>query len=317
MLGGVSLTVRDEKHPRLVGINGAGKSTLLRLLAGVLRANAGSIRFDGEEIFDNARKKRELFLLPDEPYYAADTTAAKLLSLYSAFYPIDLARYEEYEEKFHLARRAPVRTFSKGMKRQLFVAIALACRPRYLLLDEAFDGLDPAGAAGIQARAHPSAGRDGQHGGHLLPTPCASWRISAPSSPCWTAAQSLRRATSAARWTAYTNSRSPSTANRSERTSPSNCFPSRRKGGWRASLPRGDRDEILHKVEALSRCSWRRSPSTSKSCSCAKSRQGGTCNEKGHALRTEADPAAAVHLYRHRGGAVRHHRAELDLYFRK
>lgn len=109
VLGGVSLTVRDENILGLVGINGAGKSTLLRLLAGVLRADAGSIRFDGEEIFDNARKKRELFLLPDEPYYAADTTAAKLLSLYSAFYPIHLARYEEYEEKFHLARRAPVR----------------------------------------------------------------------------------------------------------------------------------------------------------------------------------------------------------------
>ncbi len=143
VLSGISLRVEDGGTLGLVGINGAGKSTLLRLLAGVLRADAGSIRFDGAEIFENAAKKRELFLLPDDPYYAADTTAEKLLALYSAFYSLDRALYEEYESKFRLARKAPVRSFSKGMKRQLFVAIALACRPKYLLLDEAFDGLDP------------------------------------------------------------------------------------------------------------------------------------------------------------------------------
>ena len=143
VLSGISLRVEEGGTLGLVGINGAGKSTLLRLLAGVLRADAGSIRFDGEEIFENAAKKRELFLLPDDPYYAADTTAEKLLALYSTFYSLDHALYEEYETKFRLARKAPVRSFSKGMKRQLFVAIALACRPKYLLLDEAFDGLDP------------------------------------------------------------------------------------------------------------------------------------------------------------------------------
>ena len=143
VLSGISLRVEEGGTLGLVGINGAGKSTLLRLMAGVLRADAGSIRFDGAEIFENAAKKRELFLLPDDPYYAADTTAEKLLALYSTFYSLDRALYEEYETKFRLARKAPVRSFSKGMKRQLFVAIALACRPKYLLLDEAFDGLDP------------------------------------------------------------------------------------------------------------------------------------------------------------------------------
>ena len=51
--------------------------------------------------------------------------------------------YADFEQKFKLQRQAPIRNFSKGMKRQLFIALALACRPRYLLLDEAFDGLDP------------------------------------------------------------------------------------------------------------------------------------------------------------------------------
>lgn len=143
VLNGISLQIPDASIFGLVGINGAGKSTLLRLLAGVLRADGGAIRYDGEEIFENEKKKLELFFLPDDPFYASGTTADKLIELYRTFYPFDADVYAEYEQKFRIQRRVPVRNFSKGMKRQLFAALALACRPRYLLLDEAFDGLDP------------------------------------------------------------------------------------------------------------------------------------------------------------------------------
>ncbi len=143
VLGGVDLHIPDGNIFGLVGINGAGKSTLLRLLAGVLRADAGKILVDGEEIFENERKKREFFFLPDDPYYSMGTTAQKLIELYRTFYEFDMEVYADFEQKFKLQRQAPIRNFSKGMKRQLFIALALACRPRYLLLDEAFDGLDP------------------------------------------------------------------------------------------------------------------------------------------------------------------------------
>ena len=51
--------------------------------------------------------------------------------------------FDKYASIFGLQLLTPIRNFSKGMKRQAFAALALACRPRYLLLDEAFDGLDP------------------------------------------------------------------------------------------------------------------------------------------------------------------------------
>ena len=143
VLGGIGLRIPDGSVFGLVGINGAGKSTLLRLLAGVLRADEGSILFDGEEIFENERKKRTLFLLPDDPFYATGTTAEKLIELYGTFYDFDKNVFAEYARKFSIRRKDPVRNFSKGMKRQLFIALALACKPKYLLLDEAFDGLDP------------------------------------------------------------------------------------------------------------------------------------------------------------------------------
>ena len=143
VLDGVHLTVPDGAVFGLVGSNGAGKSTLLRLIADVLRPDAGVIRIDGESITGNAEKRRELFFLPDDPYYASGTTVEKLIGLYQTFYPFDKAVFERFAGAFHLELRTPIRNFSKGMKRQAFAALALAARPRYLLLDEAFDGLDP------------------------------------------------------------------------------------------------------------------------------------------------------------------------------
>ena len=63
--------------------------------------------------------------------------------MYAATYDFNESVFVEYLEKFKLAENKPIRNFSKGMKRQVFVALALAVAPKYLLLDEAFDGLDP------------------------------------------------------------------------------------------------------------------------------------------------------------------------------
>ena len=143
VLSGVSLTVPDASVFGLVGINGAGKTTLLRMMADVLRPDEGTVEYDGENIAGNAKKRKELFFLPDEPYYTAGTTVEKLVALYKSFYAFDDELFARYEKLFSLERRTPIRNFSKGMKRQAFAALALACRPKYLLLDEAFDGLDP------------------------------------------------------------------------------------------------------------------------------------------------------------------------------
>lgn len=143
VLSGVSLTVPDASVFGLVGINGAGKTTLLRMMADVLRPDEGTVEYDGENIAGNAKKRKELFFLPDEPYYTAGTTVEKLVALYKSYYAFDDELFARYEKLFSLERRTPIRNFSKGMKRQAFAALAIACRPKYLLLDEAFDGLDP------------------------------------------------------------------------------------------------------------------------------------------------------------------------------
>ena len=88
-------------------------------------------------------KKKDIFFLPDDPFYTSNVTAENLAEMYKSVYPFQEEIFEEYLQKFQLDKKKPIRNFSKGMKRQVFVALALAIAPKYLLLDEAFDGLDP------------------------------------------------------------------------------------------------------------------------------------------------------------------------------
>ena len=140
---GANITVGDASICGLIGRNGAGKSTLLRIIGGVIKPDGGKVTVDGEEVFENERIKSRLFFLADDPYYDTGVTGLKLKELYKTFYPFDDSVFDSYINTFSLDLKKPIRNFSKGMKRQLFVAVALACGPEYLFLDESFDGLDP------------------------------------------------------------------------------------------------------------------------------------------------------------------------------
>ncbi len=136
--------INDGSINGLVGENGAGKSTLLRLIAGVLKADSGSIRLDGEEIFENPRAKAKIFFLADEPYYGKNAHIKDLTTLYSIFF--DSFTKEEFKKnliRYHVDIDKPLNSFSKGMRRKAYLAAALASHADIILIDEAFDGLDP------------------------------------------------------------------------------------------------------------------------------------------------------------------------------
>lgn len=143
ILHDLNLTVPDGCVYGMVGVNGAGKSTLLRMLAGVLKADAGGIFYDGQEIYENVSVKSKIFFLPDDPYYGGSTSGKQLAELYKTYYSFDDSVFRKWCDHFSLKPTVPIHNFSKGMKRQMFVSLALASHPKYMLLDEAFDGLDP------------------------------------------------------------------------------------------------------------------------------------------------------------------------------
>ena len=143
VLKGLEVKIAEGSVFGLVGINGAGKSTLLRVLAGVMKADSGQVWVDGEEVYENENAKRKMFFLPDDPFYTSNVTAEGLAEMYCAVYDLDMDIFRNRLAQFALPANKPIRNFSKGMKRQVFVSLAIAIAPKYLLLDEAFDGLDP------------------------------------------------------------------------------------------------------------------------------------------------------------------------------
>lgn len=140
----VSLMIPDGSVFGLLGSNGAGKSTMLRMMSGILKEDTGEILIDGEKVFDNTSVKQNMFYLSDTPYYLPNATLQTMRDFYKSLYPkFDQDGFEMLVREFKLNENKRLRTFSKGMKRQAFMMLAICSNASYILCDEIFDGLDP------------------------------------------------------------------------------------------------------------------------------------------------------------------------------
>lgn len=140
----LSTQIEDGCIYGLVGSNGAGKSTFLRLLAGIYQPTAGSVTIEGQPVYENYEIKRKIAFVPDDlcqlPGATMDSTALFLSGICPDW---SAERYAGLLKHFPQPPSRRLDTCSKGMRRQAALILALSCMPKYLLLDEAFDGLDP------------------------------------------------------------------------------------------------------------------------------------------------------------------------------
>lgn len=140
----LNFQVGDGSVFALVGSNGSGKSTLLRTISGVYQPTAGDVLIDGKPIFENPQLKDQVYFVADVPFFYNGTTldnASNLLSkIYSGW---SEETYLRLCSIFPIDRRGKLINMSKGMQRQASLILALSAKPKYLLLDEIFDGLDP------------------------------------------------------------------------------------------------------------------------------------------------------------------------------
>ncbi|MBO4692801.1 MAG: ABC transporter ATP-binding protein [Clostridia bacterium] len=142
-LDGICFEIGDGCVYGLVGSNGSGKSTLLRCISGVYSPDGGRVGIDGIPSFNNPSVKSQIAFLGDTPYFLPQSNLKEMALFYKNTYKnFDSETYKYLLSVFPLSETARLSTFSKGMRRQAALILMLSAKPRYLLLDEAFDGLD-------------------------------------------------------------------------------------------------------------------------------------------------------------------------------
>ena len=143
----VSFSLGEGEIIALVGHNGAGKTTLIKLMLGLIRPSAGSVRVLGDDpAAGQFEARRRLGYLPENVSFNMALTARETLSFYASLKGVPHGEVSPLLERVELSAAADrrVRTYSKGMRQRLGLAQALLGEPRVLLLDEPTTGLDPA-----------------------------------------------------------------------------------------------------------------------------------------------------------------------------
>lgn len=151
-LRGINMQVADKKIVSLIGANGAGKSTLLRSISGLVKAQSGSIKFDGEEILGQSIDKickKGIALVPEGRRVFTDLTVAENLKIGAYLRNDKDGIAKDLEWVYELFPRLKERswqfagTLSGGEQQMLAVGRALMSRPKLLMMDEPSLGLAP------------------------------------------------------------------------------------------------------------------------------------------------------------------------------
>ena len=155
-LSNVSLTLRAGDIVGLLGPNGAGKSTLISVLATLAMPTSGDVRYGGRLSREIGAPLRDrIGLLAHELYLYPELSARQNLDFFARIYGIDpVTTVPAALDRANLADRADddVQGFSRGMRQRLALERALLHKPRLVLFDEPFTGLDDAAVSIVSRR---------------------------------------------------------------------------------------------------------------------------------------------------------------------
>jgi len=146
-LSGVSLEIPQGEFFGLLGPNGAGKTTLINVVAGLARADAGSVSVMGADTASEYRRARRMLgVVPQELVFDPFFTVRETLRLQSGYFGMrsNDAWIDEVMEHLDLTSKANanMRSLSGGMKRRVLIAQALVHKPPVIILDEPTAGVD-------------------------------------------------------------------------------------------------------------------------------------------------------------------------------
>ena len=146
----ISLEVKEGEIFGFIGHNGAGKTTTIKSIVGINEFDEGDILINGMSIKDNPIEcKKIMAYIPDNPDLYESLTAIQYLNFVADVYGVSETQREElikkYGDAFEITNNlgSLISSYSHGMKQKLAIISALIHKPKLLVLDEPFVGLDP------------------------------------------------------------------------------------------------------------------------------------------------------------------------------
>lgn len=149
VLKDIYIDVPDNSIYGITGSNGAGKSSLFNILGGLLKSDSGNIYINENELLShNKNQSMQIGCVFEKPIYIEKLTGSEFLYFVGEMYNLPkskiLNKIDELLEFFDLTehKNKNIESFSKGMKSKISLATSLIHSPKYLFLDEPFDGID-------------------------------------------------------------------------------------------------------------------------------------------------------------------------------
>ena len=143
VLNNISLTLGEGHIHGLLGCNGIGKTTLLKIICGIMRPDSGSVSVDGiDPMLREPQMFRELMIIPEE-FDLPNVSLERYAKIASPFYPrFDMGAMRGYCEALNVDSSERLHSMSMGQRKKAYIAFALACNVKMLLMDEPTNGLD-------------------------------------------------------------------------------------------------------------------------------------------------------------------------------
>ncbi len=148
VLDNVSFSVKDKEIVGFIGPNGAGKSTLMKCLCGLIHTDSGSVNLCGYDL--NTQREKMLSFqssLIENPGLFYNMPGLENLDIFASLKSVSKKRMKEMADYTRIGDdlKKLVSSYSLGMKQRLAISIALLSSPKFLMLDEPMNGLDPSG----------------------------------------------------------------------------------------------------------------------------------------------------------------------------
>ena len=144
ILKNINLKIKEGRIYGLIGPNGVGKTSLIKCLTGIYEVTEGEILYDGFNVYNSPEVKSKIAYVADENNFFTSFMVKDIMKYFKyAYKKFNEDKFHNINEIFKIDIKKRLFQLSKGQKMRVFLMIAFALEPKYMILDEPTSGLDP------------------------------------------------------------------------------------------------------------------------------------------------------------------------------